>query len=511
MPAERSTSRSVPNSLDAWVKHLDGIVLPIPTVAHQRARAALSDNRKSLRAIADMMQDSPALVLCLLREANRHSVGIAEPAESLEVAITRLGLSRTEALLERLPIVRSQDIPAALRQLQMIGQHASQQAYGLFGARLARLWPDIHLGSLLFLAPLWPMALAHPGLVEEWELRVVHKGESARKVELELFGVRLVNLCLAVTEAWHLPVWVTQGYRLLLQDQRKLVKALHIAHASSDPLRQQQLLDEDQTLRRWLHQPANTILLANGIALSAQQAWNSPHIVRWELLTGMYVQQPVEDVQQTIHQNAAASARLHAAPGIWHPAEALIWPWDVRRVHRGLLPAPPPSTESLHSWRQHCTELLKVPTPFANAIHLTSFARDALVACGMQRVMLLMLDRKATVLRVHQTAGLDKAASAVVVDVEQNTVLQRLCAQATQLRLTPANNAQFSALLPIKLRGWFKGEHLLLRSLASNDKVVMLVLADQNGGPLSDITVQAFGKTAQCIERALTHFSNRNL
>jgi hypothetical protein len=37
----------------------------------------------------------------------------------------------------------------------------------------------------------------------------------------------------------------------------------------------------------------------------------------------------------------------------------------------------------------------------------------------------------------------------------------------------------------------------------------MLVFADQNGRPLSDGLVQGFGKTVQCIERALTSFANR--
>jgi hypothetical protein len=31
----------------------------------------------------------------------------------------------------------------------------------------------------------------------------------------------------------------------------------------------------------------------------------------------------------------------------------------------------------------------------------------------------------------------------------------------------------------------------------------MLAVVDQGGKPLADVSVQAFGKTAQCIERAL--------
>lgn len=510
MHSDKASPLPVPQTLDAWVKQLDSIALPVPAAAHAKVHAALNDSRRSLRDIADLMQDSPALVLSVLREANRNTGGLGEPAESLEVALNRLGLVRTATLLARLPAVDSQNIPTALRQLQLISQHATQQAYGLFANQLARLWQDIQLGSLLFLAPLWPMALAHPQLLEEWERRVIHKGESAQTVEKALFGVRLLHLCQALAQHWRLPVWVTQGYKFLIAEQRNLVKVLHIAHESDDPLVQQKQLDADLPLRRWLNQPANTVVLANGLAVSAQQAWDTPHNLRWQLLTSLYLQQPLMDLQQQVHQNAAASARQHAAPGVWHPAEALLWPWNARRLHNGLLPAPPPSAEALQIWRRHCGDLLKEPSAFTNAMHLTTCARDALLASGMQRAVLLMIDRKSDSLRVHQIAGVNKSAAALLVPYKDSTVLQRLLAQATQLRLTPGNNAQFSALLPSQLRSLFPGENLLIRSLASNGRVVMLVIADQGGGPLSEVTVQAFGKTGQCIEKALTTFSQRN-
>jgi hypothetical protein len=391
----------------------------------------------------------------------------------------------------------------------MISQHATQQANGFFASRLARLWQDIHWGSLLFLSPLWPLALIHPKLLEEWELRVIHKGESARKVEKQLFGVRLLDIGQALVEVWRLPIWVQQGYRLLLTEQRELVKVLRIARDSEHPLRQQNSLDDDPTLRRWLNQPANTVLLANGLALSAQHAWDSPHSERWQYLTSLYLKMPMDEVQQQLHQQAANSARQHAMPDLWHPAESLIWPWGMNCVHAGLLPAAAPTAEDLAKWRKQCAELLVEPSRFTNAMHLTIAARDALVACGMHRVMILMADRTHANLRVHQTAGLPKEAVGLNFVVSQSNVLQRLLAQQAQVRLTPANNAQFSALLPNSLRSQFSGEHLLLRSLVNNGRVIMIIVADQGGGPFSEISVQAFGKTAQCIEKALHSFSHR--
>ncbi|KAA0949151.1 MULTISPECIES: HDOD domain-containing protein [unclassified Pseudomonas] len=510
MANETTVPTSRPNTISGWIKRLDEVLLPVPQASYDAVCKAIGDNRRSLRDIADLMQNSPALVLSMMREANNHAHGsLAEPAENLEVAINRLGLKRTEELLARLPSVPLNEIPVALRQLQLVSQHASQQASGLFASRLARLWQDIHWGSLLFLSPLWPMAIAYPKLLEEWELRVIHKGQSARKVEQELFGVRLLDLCLGLTEAWRLPIWVSQGYHLLQNERRLLIKALRIAR-NEDPLRQQQQLDDDPALRRWLNQPANTVLLANGMALAAQESWSCPHTRRWQYLTALYLQHPLGEVQQQVHQQAVISARNTLAADLWHPALALIWPWNVQRVHRGLLPAPPPTAEALAVWRKHCSELLVEPNRFANAMHLTTCAKEALVASGMQRVMLLMADRTLSTLRVHQVDGLPKDAAHMSLDVAQSTLLQRLLEKSAQVRLTPDNHVQFSALLPASLRRLFIGEHLLLRSLSCNGRVAMLMIADQGGGPFSETTVQAFGKTAQCIEKALHSFTNRS-
>lgn len=89
-----------------------------------------------------------------------------------------------------------------------------------------------------------------------------------------------------------------------------------------------------------------------------------------------------------------------------------------------MLTPPPPSTEDLGRWRALCQTLLAQPSPFSNGVHLASQARDALLACGMQRVMLLSLDKATDYLRVQQTAGLPKEAATIALPVAQNKLLQ---------------------------------------------------------------------------------------
>ncbi|MGE6993382.1 HDOD domain-containing protein [Pseudomonas sp. NPDC047961] len=501
------TTTPYPRTLAAWLKTLDAVVLPAAAGPYARVQRALGDSSLSMREISDLIQESPVLALTVIREANRSAGSTNKPAESLEVALSRIGLKRAEALFAKVPAAQPNDIPAPLRQLMLISSHASQQANGLFASRLARLWQEIHWSSLLFLSPAWALIAAHPELLETWEQRVLVKCEPARQVEQSLLGVSLLELCIATAEHWGLPGWIAQGYRLLNEHRRMLIKALHIARDNEHPLHQQQMLDADPTLRRWLTLPSNTILLANGLALSAHHSWSGIHSLRWQRLAGLYLQVPLAELQQMAHQQAAASARAIGPTDLWHPAQGLLWPWESTfQVEKA---AKLPDTETLTRWREHCRELLSDPCPFDNVLQLTATACKALTCSGMQRVLLLMVDRKQQRLVSQQADGLPNEAARLTLDPEQSQVLRRLLEKPALLRLKPDNLAQFTALLPGALKALFPSEHVLLRSVGLEDRVVMLLVVDQNNTAFSETSVQAFTKTVQCIERALATFSKR--
>jgi HD-like signal output (HDOD) protein len=505
-----STNKPLPQTLSAWLKELDSLRLPVSSDEHRRVLQTLRDHRSSLGDIAAALQASPTLALLVLRAANRSQSSLSDPAANLEVALSRLGLQSTETLLNQLNPVELAAIPLELRQLQLFSRHAAQQASGLFGARLARLWQDINCSSLLFLAPIWVLIARHPPLFCAWEQRVLVKGEPASKVERELLGVPLLQIGLALAEKWRLPEWVLLAYRLLLNDRRQLVKALRITRAHAQPEQQQPLLDDDSSLRRALMLPSNSILLANGLAVSAHQAWSCPHALRWQQLAGLYLQLNVAELQQQAHQQAVNSARLHSSAEVWHPAQALLWPWDAQ--HLKVTPpaaAASPVKSEVAAWRKHCSELLREPSAFINVQQLTHCISEALHACGMQRVLLMLTDRQHSRLISQQTLGLAKEASGLTLDPSQSQVLRQLLSKPGQLRLSPANIAQYSALLPGNLKSLFPGEHLILRSIANQERVAMLLVVDQSGLAFSEVNLQALGKTVQCIERALASFAKR--
>jgi hypothetical protein len=153
-----------PERLADWLSLLEELPLPVPQEHRDDIRRALNDSRRSIRDISDLLQDCPTLAFAILREANSAPSARDNPAESLEVALNRLGLARVTQLLDRLPSVPEAQMPRALSQLLLISRHAMQQASGLFANRLARLWQEIHWGSLFTLAPLAAAGLGRPGL-----------------------------------------------------------------------------------------------------------------------------------------------------------------------------------------------------------------------------------------------------------------------------------------------------------------------------------------------------------
>lgn len=286
-----------------------------------------------------------------------------------------------------------------------------------------------------------------------------------------------------------------------------LIKALHVARDNEHPLHQQQMLDADPDLRRWLTLPSNTIVLANGLALSAHHSWSGIHSLRWQRLAGLYLQVPLVELQQMVHRYAATSARAVGQTDLWHPAQALLWPWEEAfQVERK---AKLPNTAALTQWRSHCRELLSEPCPYDNVVQLTAAASKALGYAGMQRVLLLLVDRKQYRLVSQQSVGLPREAASLSLDPDHSQVLRKLLEKPALLRLKPDNVAQFSALLPGALKALFPSEHLLLRSIGHEGRVVMLVVADQDNTAFNDTGLQAFTKTVQCIERALATFSKR--
>lgn len=499
------------NALDQWIKRLDNTRLPVYDLHRQQALQALQSTSNSLREIAQVISQAPTIAFIIMREANRSHSTLAEPVQTLENALSRLGLQRCETLLRSLKDDQEANIPQPLRQVWLLGQHLNIQAAGLFSQRMARLSQEIHWGSLLFLSPTWPLLTRYPQLFIEWERRVLGNNEPAHEVERELIGMPLTALCLGLAQHWKLPYWVIEGYQLLNDNPQQLVRALHIARQTEQPLLQQQKLDQLPMLQNWLNRPANTLVFTCGLVMAAHNSWGSEQCLRWQRLISLYLKQPLADIQHATHRHAVKLAHTQRHKDLWLPAQALLWPWEVQRLRQpaAKLNAIAPTSVDLAQWRTHCAELLRSPSAFSNTVQITQRASQALQACGMRRVCILLLNRQTQQAQVSQLSGIKADKIPHTFSLNNNVLLEHLLKQPTQLLITDKNAARFRPHLPTQLLNLFSDSHWALASISNGRHVVMLIAADQNTADLHPLTLQGFKKTLECIERALLLFSSR--
>jgi hypothetical protein len=386
---------------------------------------------------------------------------------------------------------------------------------------MARLWHEVSLASLLFLSPCWVLVYLRPEIFADWDAH--HLDQTRQGAPLSswlLDNDRVLELAQKIAQDWWLPPWIMQGYRSLSTSRRTMVKALHIARDSQHPQEQQAALDADRNLSRWLTLPANSLVMANGLALGAHHDWDARHTRRWQQLTALYLGQSVAEVQAASHANAVDSARSlhrHHESTLWLPAEALIWPRGSRR-HRGMAAVATTATTASGAdaalWRQACMMLASQPSPFANLNDLIETALHATTrGLGAGQSWVALYNPRKRELTVLAEDGFAEAESPVGLSLGesrgnawgqwlQGDACHELNSAQTRLDTEPFP----PSLAQIATKG-------TTRLLALSYKGQLIGLLGTQGetalGLAGDKQRQALIKTAECLNRALVSFKQK--
>lgn len=503
---------------------LSVIRLPVENSQRDRLLGFMEADQLSLHELAAELLRVPVAALEICRVAGQAARPRDIDVLTLEQACGLLGTQRVANVLKQLPAAETDDIPLAFRQMLSISEHALVQARGLFSQRMARLWHEMALGTLLFMAPFWALVHHRPELFSQWDRMHLQAGNPATRGQ-SAQSTAFLALAQQVAEDWWLPPWIVQGYRSLSSTRRTMVKALHIARDTAHPHEQQARLDDDKQLYRWLTQPANGLLLANGLALGAHHDWKARRTERWQQLTALYLGCRLEETQASSHQYAvehAQGAVRQTGEPLWLPAESLLWP-DMARAARqpaaasvsplpesgvaNVAPAPAPIDPA--AWREHCARLTQTPSPFANIPAILAEALRALTdGLGVKQCWVALYNARDSQMIIGASLG-----------TERRLAGRRL----GQFRGTPWGDWLLSARSH-PLKGSHSGaafERLpeAVRSVVGTEAghLLPLVLRGQLGGLLytefgtvSHLSparqTQAAERTLDCLEKALLTF-----
>lgn len=524
-------NNSSPEVIGELRQKLNDCVLPISPAEQSSLVEYLDSDLLSINELTQEIMRVPVAALHICRAAGAAARKRDVDVLTLEQACSLLGTQRIALLLKDIPTVEPEQLPWAYRQLLSISEHAVSQAQGLFAHRIARLWHEMSLATLLFLSPLWTLAYLKPHLFGHWErlnAGALPDGVSRRQIaDTTADGFRLVQL---VAQDWWLPPWVLQGYRSLNDHRRTMVKALHVARDSAHPQEQQAQLDNDRELYRWLTQPANSALIANGIALGSHGSWYNRHTSRWQKLTALYLNIDVADAQRLTHENAVNSAHeqfADDAKDLFLPATRLLHPApltaDARQAAKTATPKNTGTSAASSSqrqpenpglWRTLCLKLSQQPDSFSNLTQLLECAQHALInGLGLPASWIALSSARSHQLVIALASGFtseQRVAGAAVGSSREGAwpswLLSANCHDLDQRQL-----AMHAGTVPDKVLQLSAGNAFHLTPLAHNQQLIGLIFVSTGSAQLlSPKHRQALVKTAQCLHKALLHFKQRN-
>lgn len=531
MSTEQERKLIIQADIGSLRQSLNSFVLPIEKNQCLRLTSLLTDEHMGINDLSRELLQVPAAALQVCRVAGAMARAKDIDILTLEQACNLLGTLRLGNLLRSLPIVEAEQMPLAYRQMLSISEHALTQAQGLFANRMARLWHEVSLASLLFLAPCWVLVYQRPQLFEVWDALNLEREPADADVKPWLLdSSHIMNLIQHLAEDWWLPPWILQGYRSLGSSRRVMVKALHIARDSTHPQQQQALLDADRQLSRWLTMPANSLLMANGIALGAHHDWDARHTGRWQQLTALYLGCSLAEAQTASHINAVESARNQyrgSASDLWLPAQALIWPIRSRRHLPQAVPehcAAPQETSRPSSiasspadpaeWRRLCLKLLTQPSAFASLPELLQCALHALdQGLGLNQSWIALYNPRQKQLVIRASHGFEPAqdAKGLVLGDCRNTPWGQWLASSNLHDLDAPRLQREGHGLPAALGTLLADQHAQLLPLQHRGSIIGLVgIQGLDAQKRSDEKQRkALLKTAECIYRALISFQSK--
>ena len=503
---------------------LNACVLPITPGQRDHLLKQLGSDLLSITELTHQLMRVPVAALHICRQAGEAARKRDVDVLTLEQACSLLGTQRLVTLLRELPVVEHDQLPRPYRQLLSISEHAVGQAQGLFANRIARLWQEMSLATLLFLSPLWALTYLKPHLFEQWDR--LNRGalpEGVTRTQIAATTTAGFQLVQLVAQDWWLPPWILQGYRSLNDNRRTMVKALHVARDSAHPQEQQARLDADRELYRWLTQPANGVLISSGLALGAHSNWYTSHTLRWQQLAALYLNCEVPEAQRLSHENAVDNARLQYHPDtadLCLPAATLPWteqPAAIEQLsstlpQQGTEPEQPARNRARPAhWRALCLQLSATPSPFAQLGEVIDCAQQALQeGLGAEHSWIALVHGASGQLVVRSSAGFPAelfVAGSRVGPGKDGVWLRWL--NSAHCHSVSARHLQFNQL-PAALQRHPYTEAFHLAPVTHNQQLLALIfVSGEQGKALSEQRQQALVKTAQCLHKALVEFKRR--
>jgi HD-like signal output (HDOD) protein len=263
-------------SLDAWVAHLSQAEIPVlKRTARELARLREREDQVGGREIAHVVLQDPLMAVKVLAYIEAHRKGRQNAdITTIDRAIMMLGITPFFRNFAKLKLIEDHlaEHPAALLGMLKVVARARRAAH--FARDWALLRHDLDVDEITVAALLRDIAelllwCSAPKLaIEVAALKARNPGMRSRVAQTAVYGLRTVDLQMALCQAWHLP----QLLMTLMNEAqannprvRNVVLAVNLARHAAEGWTDAALPDDYQAIADLLHLTPDAVMMRLGV------------------------------------------------------------------------------------------------------------------------------------------------------------------------------------------------------------------------------------------------------
>lgn len=447
--------------LDAWVKNLLPLNLPVLGSTQVALRALQRDANVSAARISTVVLADPMMTLRILRLVNaRRGGSFAQRIATVEHCVMMLGLDATFGQLGKAAALEDElAAPAREGLLKTTARacHAALHAREWAVQRLDLNVEEVYIAALL--REMGEMALWVSAPEVMAELQRARRKQPWSEAEQAMFGFTLDELSYALAENWNMP-----------------------------PLVESVLRPEDCEA----HPRSRSVMLASHLARHAEMGWY-----------GAEISADLDDIADTrhllrdevvvqVHRTAVESARRFSFAGVVPPAAWLPmlpgeWPDDEAKPAAVEIQA----VDSAADVQIPNDPFQAVMEEIARHMDGTLTLHDLLVlvlkgmrdGIGLRRVVFALLTHDRSTLGAKYVVGAEEGSplKAFRFDMSQRNIFSVLMAKPQAVWMAGENRAKYAAYLSAEVRAATSDHEFYAMSLGVHGKVIGLFYADCAG------------------------------
>lgn len=311
------------SGLQAWTQFLAEKPLPVKSQTIQRLKTALTEPSNSLHQLASIIATDPAFTLHLVQKANKLNQNNENEANSVDLAVSIIGMDHLIALIDEVPIIKMNpnSIPHRwyYRSLDT-SLHAAFQAEDFCLFPNAKVVADTKLAAMFYAVGHWALWRYAPLEMSAIKDAVFRQKKTLVQAEQSILGCSIQEISAFLVEHWQLSALAKDALKQTLLPEEETLTLLHTFIAEPNSLPD----DQQTTLRRLMSSKHYPVTLANWFVQTVECDWNSQQ--------SQLVQQCIADVLKTdvdqsrlcLLENTLAVSRIAQTGGLLSPAAQLL-------------------------------------------------------------------------------------------------------------------------------------------------------------------------------------------